>query len=260
MKRALVIFSLVQIFLFTNFSLAQTARIIDIKGKVLIKKQVNHFWQKAKLNMLLDNAAEVKTKEESLCTLAFDEKWENILTIKENSHIKIDNVWPANIFLPEGRVFSLINNLSKTEKFQIRTPTAIAGARGTGWVTNYKNKQTGVLCFEETVYIQGMDAFGNITDEAELSSGWAIDVKEGGLLGQKYLIGTEENAEWVIFIQYMQDLITKDEQGYSGEEFLEDMRWQQRQDYRDISSEIRRRARETAQSSQTEEDLGQIGE
>jgi hypothetical protein len=175
---------------------AQTARIIDIKGKVFVKSNAGATWQVALVNMSLEKNTEVKTEADSSCTLAFDKGLKNIVTLKQNSLIRINSIMPGDIFLPEGRVFSLIKNLPKGEQFQVRTPTAIAGARGTGWITHSHNRVTGVFCFEDAVFIQGLDNSGGSVGGVVLSSGNGINVGQGGTFSETFPLGGSENSEW----------------------------------------------------------------
>lgn len=202
MKR-IFLFLAAAFFLVPALAFAQMARVIDLKGDVQIKQGVSSDWGRAKMNMLLGKDAEIKTAPGSHCTLAFDEERKNIMTIKENSQIRIENVTPGSVYLPQGRVFSLINNLSRNEKFQVRTPTAIAGARGTGWGTQTDGTNTGASCFEDTIFVQGLDEQGNPTGEQDVGEGFGLDIFQGGLFGDMSPLGDGERGEWNDFSNYV---------------------------------------------------------
>ena len=246
MKKTLVFIIAVSFLLVLPVALfAQAAKIIDRRGQVMVKKEAGLEWEKAKLNMLLNDGAEIETKARSECILAFDEEPKNIISIKENSKIKIESVKPGNIFLPQGRVFTLIENLGKQEKFQVRTPTAIAGARGTGWATgfNKSNNKTNVECFENTIFVEGLDEAGNSTGEKDVDNGSGIDVGPGGEFGQMRQLGGRDFDTWDNFTDAVDYVIEKggdesNDEGLGVDEFgLHD---EQRQDYRDSRDENRR--------------------
>jgi hypothetical protein len=227
---------------------AQSAKIVDISGKVMVRTSGSSTWGKAEINMLLDKNAELETKGDSYCTLAFDEEQRNIVTLKQNSRIRIDSVRPGDIFMPEGRVFSYVKNLAKDEKFQVRTPTAIAGARGTGWATGYDGIKAQAQCFDETVYVQGLDSQGRVTEETDLSSGNGVDTDPLGGLGEPYRLNDDSRAEWNDFKGYCGDLSGQDGRGdsagagESGEDTgaaLSDARDEQRDDARENTAEER---------------------
>ncbi len=220
------------------YAFAQVAKIVDVGGKVTVKTDASADWKKAKVNMVLNKDAELETKENSYCTLAFDEEQKNIVTLKQNSRIRIDSIKPGAVFLPQGRVFSLIKNLSKSEKFEVRTPTAVAGARGTGWITEYKGACVSEKCLDDVTYVQGLDPQGNITGEANLPQGNGMDVC-GGQLGSRYALGDNDYQEWNDFTGYVGSLQGGGDDG-SGDDGFDDDRDDQREDARGEDAQERR--------------------
>lgn len=194
------------ILLFSSSVFAQSAKIVDLKGKVSVKKELSAAWQEAKINMLLSKSAEIKTAKDSLCTLAFDEELKNIMTIKENSQVKLESIIPAKVFLPEGRVFSLIDNLSSIEKFEVRTPTAIAGARGTGFSVENLNGQTLTSCYKHFVYVMGLDKQGNTGEVKELAEKFGITINPDGSWEGPFGLSPEALKEWQDFVGYLESL------------------------------------------------------
>jgi hypothetical protein len=85
----------------------------------------------------LDKNTQLKTDRLSECSITFDAELKNILTIKENSQFRLESTKPAQAFLAQGRVFALIENVTQIEKFELRTPIAIAGVRGRGMESIY---------------------------------------------------------------------------------------------------------------------------
>lgn len=244
MKRILMSLMFFYIFLLASCSFAETARIIDVKDRVMVKKTPAADWRKAKVKMDLAKDAELKTGKHSQCTLAFDEDLKNIVTVKENSHIKIENVIPGDISLSEGRVFSLIESIPRREKFQIRTPVAIAGARGTGWITSFGSSQAALSCFKDKIFIQGLDNAGNVTKESDLSSGWGVDVGAGGIFGDRHRLSGEDYRQWDEFTSHVNRLSLDEDQVSDKSQNLGDLRGEQMQDFRDIADETRRREKE----------------
>jgi hypothetical protein len=194
------------ILLFSSSVFAQSAKIIDLKGKVSVKKELSAAWQEAKINMLLLKDAEIKTASGAICTLAFDEELKNIMSIKENSEVKLESIIPAQVFLPEGRVFSLIDNLSAIEKFEVRTPTAIAGARGTGFSVESLNGQTLASCYKHFVYLMGLDKQGNTGEIKELAEKFGITINPDGTWEGPLGLSPEAMKEWQDFLGYLESL------------------------------------------------------
>jgi len=103
---------------------------------------------------------------------------------------------PGRIFLKEGRVFSIIKGVATQGSFQVRTPTSVSGARGTAWLTHFGTGRTEVSVFEDNVFVSGIDAAGNVTDEIDVATGQGVSVAADGLLGEIFVVSVEEINEW----------------------------------------------------------------
>lgn len=218
---------------------AQAARVIDVEGKVYVKVKKGRGWEKAKIDMVLENDSEVLTKSNSECTLTLDEELNNIISVHEDSHIQIKNIIPTEIKLPRGRVFSIIENISSIKSFTLTTPTAVAGVRGTGLSIEYERGTTSVNCFEDTVIIRGLDRKGRVTESQELEEGYGLWIKRDGKLGKTTKISAKDYKEWegfkskvMSFQGFIQEIppedITKqmreEEKESLREEFIQDLR------------------------------------
>lgn len=175
---------------------AQGATIIDVKGKVTLKRDATKAWEKAKRGMELGPNAELKTAKKSECVIAFDKALKNVMTIRQNSSLKLEKVLPVSVSLPQGKVFALIENLESIEDFRIKTPTAIAGVRGTGESVRSGNDGTQVLCFEGGILVQGLDNRGNPTGERDLSGGLGVSIGLDGNLGDTFEVPRSDLAQW----------------------------------------------------------------
>ncbi|MEW6170872.1 MAG: FecR domain-containing protein [Candidatus Omnitrophota bacterium] len=205
MKRFLIFFLFITLS-FSSSVFAQTAKIIDAKGKVLIKKDAKSAWEKIKINAILDKNAEIQTKAKSECVIAFDEELKNILTLKENSYIKIEDIKPGKINLPQGRVFSLIEDIKNIEKFEIRTPTAVAGVMGTGLGIVSSLTGSSIMCFQDKVYTQGLDKNGKLTGKEVLREGIGINTDENGNLSDTFELGKDNLDNWNEFKENINEI------------------------------------------------------
>jgi len=196
MKKFLWLLVFLQIFFFVCVAFAQGVKIIDLKGNVEVKTKTGANWQTAKAGMILGKNAELTTQKNSECTLAFDEYLSNVLTVKENSNLKIESLLPAKVYLPSGRVFALIEDVKEVRDFKVRTPVVIAGVLGTGEGVDSSDKGSEVSCFEGSLNVQGLDAQGNPTGSQELDTGSGIEVGMDGSLGERFGLPPDAMAEW----------------------------------------------------------------
>ena len=203
------------IFILAGSLYAQGVKIVDVKGKVYLRPQESLSWRQARVGDYLRPQYQLRTQQNSECTLSFDGDLNKVITIKGPSQVNIKDVLPADIKLTQGRVFSLIRGLKKSESFTIRTPTAVAGVRGTGWFTGFGEGGSTFKCFEGTVHIQGTDEEGNVVSETDLDEGFGVNVGFGGNIGEGFELGDEDFRDWQGFQGNLKGL--KPEEGSEGE-------------------------------------------
>jgi hypothetical protein len=201
MKR-LFIFLFMFCFLFTGLAFGQTAKIIKLEGSVEMKIGEADDWQAATIGTYLKKQAEIKTGKDSSCTLAFNKELDNLITIDQNSQLRLDELKPGELFLPEGRVFSIIDNLADLGEFKIKTPIAVAGVRGTGDSVESGKDGTTVKCFQGRVYVASSAG----PQGQALSGGSGIKVSPTGQLGNIFGLSEDDWRTWQRFTSGINNL------------------------------------------------------
>lgn len=244
MRKLLFFFFLFQL-LMVPFVFSQTAKIVFLKGEVWIKKTEVVKWEKANLDMPVEKNTQIRIEKDSECTIAFDEELKDIFTIKQNSQVTLENIKPAYMHLPKGKVFALVEDVKKVEEFKIRTPTAVAGVRGTGESVESSEDSTTAMCFEEMIYLQGLDEQGRATGERVLNEGFGIVVGAGGIFGEMFGLTDEDYRQWQEFSDSIRDLRhtrqgPKAETEGIGEEDVGDLKEEAKESFREDTLEERR--------------------
>lgn len=214
MKKFLFVFLLTQLTL-SSFAWSQSVKIIDVSGKVTVKKDVVAQWEDAKKGMQLSTKAEIKT-EDGTCTLAFDKDSKNVLTLKENSYLKLENLLPVLLTLPRGKLLALINDIGKVKKFEVKTPVALAGVRGTGESVESNDNGTTVICFEHVIYVNGLDPAGNPVGAGKsLEGGFGVVIDPNGNIGEPF--GNIDMNDWQNFLNFINALLGNSGDGELGD-------------------------------------------
>ncbi len=247
LKLIILFFSFLSICSYSLF--AQVAEIIEVKGSVFIKQEKASSWEKAEAEILLNKGSFVKTDKSSECILSFDDALENVMTIKENSRVSIESLLPVNVSLPQGKVFALIDNLYKVKDFQVRTPTAVSGVRGTGESVESGKSGSKFKCFKGRIYVKGTGEQGG---KKGLRQGWGINTGKGGEFGPLFKLGGSDYSEWR---QFLEDVNNRREhrgkgsglkhKGISG--FLKDLKQENKDSYRDDKFRDLRQDKESVQ-------------
>lgn len=181
MKKEIIFVAIVSLLVLAGFVLTSHAKgpsdsvkIIMLKGNPKIMKSQKTAWENCAIEMPVASGDRIKTASGELVDIAFTLRSTIAMRIEENSDVFIkNNMAPYSIDLLNGAVMASIKNLTKGSGFEVRTPTAVSGARGTAW-RSATNGNTSVFdAFEKSVYIRGIDAAGNeMKDELKLNSGF----------------------------------------------------------------------------------------
>jgi FecR protein len=203
-QKILFLFSIFFI-IFTSSVFSQVAKIVEIKGEVKVKQKKETAFKPAKIDTYLQRKAQVKVGGNSFCRIAFDENLTNIITIQENSHIHIEGLLPGEVFMPRGRVFSLIEDLVLIRSFKVRTPVAVAGVRGTGDTVETDGREIEVKCFEGTLYVHTLNKRGKIAVKEDLHQGEGLRAESGGKIKDLFKVSDADTYEW---IRFKNDILT----------------------------------------------------
>ena len=165
-KRTLILFTLLVFGASVSLS-AKSAAIVFTKGKVEVK--IKNKWKKARIGMRLGQRDEIRTGKRSTALIKF--KRGTRLKLRQNSQIALSRLSGSEnitLNLRRGGVFSKVDKRRAGEKYRIRTPTSVAGVRGTEFFFSYgeKKKDALWLCVNE----------GKVNVKTDKSD---VDVKEG---------------------------------------------------------------------------------
>ena len=153
--------------------------IVSISGSVEVLLSGETKSITAEADMFLQAGDKVKTGRNSYVEVAFDEDAENLVRLNSDASAVFTLKDDEKIELIEGEVFAIINKLKKEEKFEIRTPTAIAGVRGTEWVTKVSQEGTDVEAINGSPYVKGFESDGRpMLQEIIVKTGYMTRVKK----------------------------------------------------------------------------------
>lgn len=167
MKRTAILMSvLAGIILFsgTVFAAVDTARVISFEGDVQVFPQAAARPVSLEREMLLAEGTRVVTGGASFLELALNSDASNRVRIDGNTEcvIKIDSM--TGIELIDGKIFTFLKDMDRQDTFIVRTPSAVCGARGTGWVTEHGDDTTIALVFDDRIFTQGINPDGSVME------------------------------------------------------------------------------------------------
>jgi len=106
------------------------AQVFELEGEVRILKAGSDDWKKAEKKMVLEAGDQILTGKDSHLDVAYDAGFLNIARIEEKTKAEFRSIEPTDLHMEDGTIFSALEGL-EGERYQISTPTAVAGVRGT---------------------------------------------------------------------------------------------------------------------------------
>ncbi|MBL7071032.1 MAG: FecR domain-containing protein [Candidatus Omnitrophica bacterium] len=157
---------------------AQTrvAKIIFMDGEVQVQRGGGGNWTDAEKGMVLAAGDKLKTGDDSWSEVSIGEGHQNVVRVQQQTLTEVKDLGPVRIYLLKGELRTLLEELNPDETFEIVTPTAVCGTRGTGWDTITDGVKTVVDVYEASIF------FGKLSDEGELMAGPIIKTGKRGVL------------------------------------------------------------------------------
>jgi len=187
------------LFLFSGIAESKdAASIMMVKGKPKIMKKGSSTWDTCRKNGTIDNGDRIKTLQNEVVEISFSDDNKRIVKIGENSDAYIRKTEsPYSIELVNGEAMALLEKLPEGSTFEIRTPTGISGARGTGWGVTANELKAIFKSFENVIYVKGIDAAGNeIPGELEVREGWQSIVDKFQKPGALERLESGDREQW----------------------------------------------------------------
>ena len=149
-------------------SLAQAAERVELthlsgEAEVLLKDAEGY--AAAEEGMTLESGDKIKTAGEASLELSFNEDDSNVARLGNSTNVEISLCGDEKMVLTEGEVFSSVSQLSSGSAFEIRTPTAVSGARGTDWVTRVSEEGTDVEAIDQSPYVKHFEKEGVVSQQ-----------------------------------------------------------------------------------------------
>lgn len=114
-----------------------------------------------RMDMVLTSGSRVRTAERATVALSMIDEPMNMVRIGPGSDVLLDlSGQEDGINLIDGEMTVLLRGTEKDDRFRVVTPSAVCGARGTGWFVRVDRNTTEVIVFEGEVYVKGIGPDG----------------------------------------------------------------------------------------------------
>jgi hypothetical protein len=152
------------------------ASLADFEGQVSIQKAGEADWLPVEKGMPLENQDRLKTGNDGYAEILYDDG--SLVKMEENSEITLEEVSAdykskkitSKVSLWFGRLLLNIAKFTHAQsRFTVKTPTVVAGVRGTEFVVeSLTEEQSEVGVVEGEVGVEGLDEQGNSVESSRV--------------------------------------------------------------------------------------------
>lgn len=158
-----VIAALLAAVVFAASGFAETGSvIISVKGEPKIMKNGSDSWTACRADMGVDTGDRIKTLPGEEVQVSFADR-ANFIKINEDSDVILLIARDSgSVELLSGEALALIKTLREGSTFEVKTPSGVSGARGTGWGARTDGTRSRFSSYENSIYVRGIDPSGNV--------------------------------------------------------------------------------------------------
>ncbi len=184
MRKYQWIMSCLTVFLMLGFwAMAHAAQVIYVEGRVQKQSAGASDWTKLDKGMEVSIGDSIRTARNSLVDIALDEAKKNTVRIDEKTMVVLNSAGEDMIDrldLSRGKVFSNLESIKAGLSFEVTTPSAVAGVRGSSYSVYVERDEDEVAALKDTVFIQAYDAEKNLLSESMLPQGFRTFIERFG--------------------------------------------------------------------------------
>lgn len=195
---ALLLFAARAIALRKKVTLDQTNRILIVKGDVKIKRaKPGAAWQKAEPSTVLETGDIIETAEGSTVDVVIGNNTDKAVRLEEKSSMAFQQINPAYLDLSKGKAMVALKKLKPRSSFVIKTPTAICGAKGTGWSTVSAANSTKICVFDGEVFVRELNVNGRPKIGQHIArEGTQVILQKDKPIVKSLKIGQDDISDW----------------------------------------------------------------
>ncbi len=162
MKKLIFLFSFSLIILLISLAQAEEVELTSASGEVEVLLSGESSYTSAEEGMKLEAGDAIRTPSGASAEISFNQDNTNLVRLSENTQARVLLENEEKIYMASGEAFASVGNLSGGP-FEIRTPTAVSGARGTDWVTSVTSEGTEVEAIDSQPYVRHMESNGSFS-------------------------------------------------------------------------------------------------
>lgn len=197
MKKYQILFSLIVLFFgIIGFTIiVNAAEVLYLEGRVQLQSSTDIEWTPLAKGMQVEIGDSIRTARNSFVDIALDKAKLNTIRIDQKSMVVLNSDTSGafdRLDLTKGKVIANLEDLKSGMNFEVNTPSAIAGVRGSSYSVYVEKDSDEVLAFKDTVFIKAFDSNKNELIELMLPEGFKTFIERFGEPSALIQIATQE--------------------------------------------------------------------
>jgi hypothetical protein len=188
---------------------SRAAVLIHVEGNVQVQPPGDEGWKKAEDGMQVNIGDSIRTARHSKADIALDAEKKNIIALGEKTLVVLNSASADTIDrldLSRGKVYSNMEGIKSGLSFEVNTPSAVAGVRGSSYMVYAEKDEDEVSAYKDTVFIKAFDADKNQISEIMLPEGFKTFI---GRFEAPSVFLQISNREFLRFDSIRDDLINR---------------------------------------------------
>jgi hypothetical protein len=176
-------------------SFLQAAEIIYLEGNVQVQSAADDTWKKAEKGMQVDIGDSIRTARHSRVDIALDAEKKNTIRLEQKTQVVLNSASEGSLDrldLSRGMVYSNLENIKAGLSFEVNTPSAVAGVRGSSYRVYSERDTDEISAYKDTVFIKTFDANKNQTTETMLPEGFKTIIERFEIPGALVQVSLRE--------------------------------------------------------------------
>ena len=186
----------VSLFISQDAHAATEAKILYMEGDIEVKAADEGEWAAAYQGMELSMGDTIKAGKRSWAEVAIGRDEKNIIKVGKKTEITLNELSPVRLSLVNGEVRSVVEGLKEGSTFEVVTPTAVCGVRGSGFVAKTNGKKTTVSAFKHDAFARGKNKDGSLMSEVIIKEGFKSTIKKFERPAKARKLTSREKKDW----------------------------------------------------------------
>lgn len=187
------------------------AEIIFIEGSVQVQSSGAAEWKTAEKGMTVEIGDSIRTARHSRADIALDAEKLNTIRIEQKTLVVLNSESAESIDrcdLSRGRVYANMEGLKAGLGFEVTTPSAVAGVRGSSYMVYVEKDQDEISAYEDTVFLKTYDPNKQLLSETMLPQGFKTFIERFQMPG---VFSQIANREYMRFDVLRETLVAHSE-------------------------------------------------